>query len=749
MFQSFRLLFLPVFCLALFCGAPAIFMLGPDSSIKLVFAGPSEMFPSPSGPSLKVQGVWETSEGKMKLHQDGKNVAGSYNQNEGRIVGTLLNNTLAGYWIEDSSSQRCSKPREGSNYWGRISFRFTTRDKFEGKWSYCGKKPGSTWTGKRKCFASNPPRGVEGIWKTNEGMMILRKDGNKVTGTYNQNEGRIVGTLSNNTLDGYWIEDGSEPRCSETREGSHYWGRISFLFTPGEFNGKWSYCGEVPSRSWTGKLEFCPDTPTGPKVCEGDAILRQIEQLDQVILALVAAREARIAADELGWRLGDQTLEVGEMREAIQAAVADVRNNIRASDLIQGQVEKLAGDEIAGFAYELRRLYNLSERLGNITQGGFVDIYDHHMGKAFEALSLVDGALGMMEAFAEGGTMSGAEALNHLRDQVDTITNGVALFVRSLNPVIGAMITAYAKALTAASTVAEEVIEPRTRSVNEAIDAAGEALGSHTESTATPSLETQRRAVASFDRAIDALRSRQKELQVCRDRALAEKASLEIRNAHKVARRTLGIDRDTAFGLDDKLDLARKKVESTAHRLAISRRALKNRIKDLKRNQVELEEQLNWLAVLTEHLQKLTNQRPANREASAALEGMIKKTKLEREKTEERVEHSSARQRRLERDLEFRQRRVNELEASLSDYVEIYQNRKKHFDEYRTRLNDLLVRHAPNAQRRLPEKYMITDEPKEDNFYREDRGIYALTAKAKVEIAKLLDELPPLKKRSQ
>lgn len=97
-------------------------------------------------------------------------------------------------------------------------------------------------------FAMN----IGGSYKTSEGNMTLRQNDDRVTGKYTNDNGEITGTLYDATLDGFWIEDHSDRRCSSAKNGRYYWGRISFEFNNNGFSGTWGYCNDSPSRAWTG-----------------------------------------------------------------------------------------------------------------------------------------------------------------------------------------------------------------------------------------------------------------------------------------------------------------------------------------------------------------------------------------------------------------------------------------------------------------------------------------------------------------
>lgn len=99
---------------------------------------------------------------------------------------------------------------------------------------------------------------ITGSYSTSEGNMTLRQNGDRVSGRYTQDNGEITGVLNDMILDGFWIEDHSDRRCSNSKNGRYYWGRISYEFTENGFSGTWGYCNEEPSRKWTGKRSNIP-----------------------------------------------------------------------------------------------------------------------------------------------------------------------------------------------------------------------------------------------------------------------------------------------------------------------------------------------------------------------------------------------------------------------------------------------------------------------------------------------------------
>lgn len=98
---------------------------------------------------LNVEGLWKTSNGDLRLWQTGNQITGSYPVDNGEVVGQIRGNILTGYWIEDKANQKCSYPKNGRYYWGKLMFVFDG-NKFRGTWGYCDANPSITdWTGSR------------------------------------------------------------------------------------------------------------------------------------------------------------------------------------------------------------------------------------------------------------------------------------------------------------------------------------------------------------------------------------------------------------------------------------------------------------------------------------------------------------------------------------------------------------------------------------------------------------------------
>lgn len=96
--------------------------------------------------------------------------------------------------------------------------------------------------------------GFAGDWSTSEGDMSLSAAGDRVSGTYSQDNGRIDGHVSGRHLTGYWSEAGSAQDCGTVRLGSRFWGRVDWVLSADgrRFEGRWGYCDATPATRWTG-----------------------------------------------------------------------------------------------------------------------------------------------------------------------------------------------------------------------------------------------------------------------------------------------------------------------------------------------------------------------------------------------------------------------------------------------------------------------------------------------------------------
>ncbi len=187
-------------------------------------------------PQISVSGTYTTDFNEMTLLQNGTSVTGNYKHAKGRIEGTLNGHTLTGWWYQ-------------SNAKGRFTYVFNGDfSAFTGKWSYDNAEPANAWNGKRISgyvgseLQIQPQISVAGVYDTDFNELTLQQNGTSVTGTYKHANGRIEGTLSGNTMTGWWYQSNAK-------------GRFTFVFNSNlsGFTGKWSYNEADPVNAWNGK----------------------------------------------------------------------------------------------------------------------------------------------------------------------------------------------------------------------------------------------------------------------------------------------------------------------------------------------------------------------------------------------------------------------------------------------------------------------------------------------------------------
>lgn len=217
-------------------------------------------------------GVWDSpTVGRMtliegpRLPNTKRRVTGKYSADKGRMFGAAKINVFQGIWIENNSNVRCGKRRFGSHHWGRFRLEKSGTGLMFGSWSYCGKAPvtgGRLWNAKRirprVVVRRESLRSFVGRWSTAFNGMVLErrfpKNGEKLWGSYNTDNGRISATQKMGMLRGVWAEDRSNVRCRTAKMGSFYWGRIVFKLNKSgkRFIGTWGYCFGKVDRKWDG-----------------------------------------------------------------------------------------------------------------------------------------------------------------------------------------------------------------------------------------------------------------------------------------------------------------------------------------------------------------------------------------------------------------------------------------------------------------------------------------------------------------
>lgn len=199
-------------------------------------------------------GTYETNWGKMYLTQKGQIVTGTYEHDTGKITAKVSGYQLLGTWSESPSYKAPSDA-------GEIMFTLSKDGKsFSGKWRYGNSGNWSAWTGTKSATIAplvtieNPEPIIEvaapvtswtGTWTTEWGDVLLAQEGNKVTGTYPHDTGKINGTNDNGKLTGLWSE-------SPTYAGPSDAGDIEWIMgVDGKtFTGNWRYGSE--GTAWSG-----------------------------------------------------------------------------------------------------------------------------------------------------------------------------------------------------------------------------------------------------------------------------------------------------------------------------------------------------------------------------------------------------------------------------------------------------------------------------------------------------------------
>ena len=102
-------------------------------------------------------------------------------------------------------------------------------------------------------------------WETDEGLLSLMRgpESETIRGVYfhpvrtNEVRGKIVAShisrRSAASLTGFWFQPVSDKKCNFEKNGTYYWGRLSFVFKGNSFKGIWGYCGDEADYSWNGK----------------------------------------------------------------------------------------------------------------------------------------------------------------------------------------------------------------------------------------------------------------------------------------------------------------------------------------------------------------------------------------------------------------------------------------------------------------------------------------------------------------
>lgn len=126
--------------------------------IAAIFAIVSSAFFTNAVLAVEITGLYSSTEGQVSLWQDPDNryyYMGEYGDDGGTIYALRTDvDSISGYWMENNSDMRCETERDGTYYWGRVSFVWNTDGlppgSFSGRWTYCDSyADGVRWTGIR------------------------------------------------------------------------------------------------------------------------------------------------------------------------------------------------------------------------------------------------------------------------------------------------------------------------------------------------------------------------------------------------------------------------------------------------------------------------------------------------------------------------------------------------------------------------------------------------------------------------
>lgn len=92
-------------------------------------------------------GDWDSADGALHLTQESGQLSGTYEQDNGRMTGTVKGDVATGFWGEDFSAADCGSEKMGTRYWGNFVFTLSADGQaFTGIWNYCDKTPSTLWS---------------------------------------------------------------------------------------------------------------------------------------------------------------------------------------------------------------------------------------------------------------------------------------------------------------------------------------------------------------------------------------------------------------------------------------------------------------------------------------------------------------------------------------------------------------------------------------------------------------------------
>ncbi len=120
------------------------------SILAVAMLGTLPVFAQTGGASTPAVGsVWTYDNSyQMTVEATTPEYRARYTQKKGSMTGQIQGDQVEGFWMQESSKQKCSTQKNGSSYWGGFRITFT-QGGYSGKWGYCNEPLTRDMTGKR------------------------------------------------------------------------------------------------------------------------------------------------------------------------------------------------------------------------------------------------------------------------------------------------------------------------------------------------------------------------------------------------------------------------------------------------------------------------------------------------------------------------------------------------------------------------------------------------------------------------
>lgn len=120
------------------------------SILAVAMLGTLPVFAQTGGASTPAVGsVWTYDNSyQMTVEATTPEYRARYTQKKGSMAGQIQGDQVEGFWMQESSKQKCAMQKNGSSYWGGFRIAFT-QSGYAGKWGYCTEPLTRDMTGKR------------------------------------------------------------------------------------------------------------------------------------------------------------------------------------------------------------------------------------------------------------------------------------------------------------------------------------------------------------------------------------------------------------------------------------------------------------------------------------------------------------------------------------------------------------------------------------------------------------------------